>query len=52
MSSTVYTMRALANPGPGYVTWQHGYPDFLGVYAPSPIIAGSAVIVSGPVPVE
>lgn len=52
MASPIYTMRALANPGPGYVTWQHGYPDFLGVYAPSPIIAGSAVIVSGPVPLE
>lgn len=52
MSSPVYTMRALANPGPGYVTWQYGYPDFLGTYAPAPIMVGTAVIVSGPVPLN
>ena len=52
MASPLYTMRALANPGPGYVTWQYGYPDYAGTYAPSPILAGTAVIVSGPVPLE
>jgi len=50
MASPLYTMRASANPGPGYVTWQYGYPDFLGTYAPAPILVGTAVIVSGPVP--
>lgn len=52
MSAPTYTMRALANPGPGYVTWQYAYPDYLGTYAPSPILAGTAVIVSDPVPVK
>ncbi len=52
MASPLYTMRALANPGPGYVTWQYAYPDYAGTYAPAPILAGTAVIVSGPVPLE
>jgi len=43
-----FTMRALADPGPGYVTWQTGEPDYAGIYAPSPILAGTAVIASGP----
>lgn len=29
MASPLYTMRALANPGPGYVTWQTVAPDYL-----------------------
>ena len=42
-----YMMRALANPGPGYVTWRvDGAPDFAGVQAPSPIVVGSAVVSS------
>lgn len=52
MASPLYTMRALANPGPGYVTWQYGYPDYAGTYAPAAILAGTVVIVSGPVPLE
>jgi hypothetical protein len=50
MASPLYTMRALANPGPGYVTWQYGYPDYAGTHAPSAILAGTAVVVSGEVP--
>lgn len=43
-------MRALANPGPGYVTWTVFQPDFAGTYAGAPIQAGTAVIASGPLP--
>lgn len=42
-----YKMRALANPGPGYVTWvTSNDPDFAGTLAPSAIQGGSAVIAS------
>lgn len=51
MASPLYTMRALANPGPGYVTWQYAYPDYAGVYAPAAILAGTVAVVSGPIPV-
>lgn len=46
MPATTYTMRALANPGPGYVTWRTVAPDYLGLLSPAPIQAGTAVIVS------
>ena len=40
-----YKMRALANPGPGYVIWTvTGSPDFTGTYAPSAIQPGTAVL--------
>ena len=40
-----YKMRALADPGPGYVTWVvEATPDFSGNAAPTAIQAGSAVI--------
>lgn len=40
-----YKMRALANPGPGYVIWTvTGTPDFVGTYAPSAIQPGTAVL--------
>lgn len=48
----MYVMRALANPGPGYVTWTVFQPDFAGTYAGAPIQAGTAVIASGPLPEE
>lgn len=40
-----FKMRALANPGPTYVTWvvQH-FPDFTGAQAPSAIQVGTAVV--------
>lgn len=47
MSSPLYTMRALADPGPGYVTWQYGYPDYAGTHAAAPILAGTAVPAPG-----
>lgn len=40
-----FKMRALANPGPGYVTWVvQDDPDFTGAQAPSAIQVGTAVI--------
>lgn len=40
-----FKMRALANPGPGYVTWDVTVaPDFAGVYAPAPIQPGTVVL--------
>lgn len=40
-----YKMRALADPGPGYLTWvATGAPDFTGTGAGGPIQAGSAVV--------
>jgi hypothetical protein len=40
-----YKMRALADPGPGYLVWVvQTNPDFSGTQAPGAIIAGSAVI--------
>ena len=45
ITSFSYKMRALADPGPGYVTWiVIGTPDFAGVQAPSAILAGTAVV--------
>ena len=42
-----YKMRALADPGPGYVTWVvDSYPDFAGDSAPSAIQVGTAVVTS------
>jgi len=42
-----YSMRALADPGPGYVYWTvQGDPDFSGTFAPSAIQGGSAVIIT------
>lgn len=46
----MYVMRALANPGPGYVSWTVFRPDYAGSYAPAPVQAGTAVIASGPLP--
>jgi len=44
-SSFYYKMRALANPGPGYVTWVvQGLPDFAGTYATGAIQAGTVVV--------
>ena len=38
-------MRALANPGPGFVVWiVKGRADFAGASAPAPIQAGTAVV--------
>jgi len=42
-----FAMRALANPGPGYVAWTSIRPDFSGADAPAAIQAGTAVVVSG-----
>lgn len=40
-----FKMRALANPGPGYVTWVvSGSPDFTGAQAPGAIQVGTAVV--------
>lgn len=40
-----FKMRALANPGPGYVTWVvSGTPDFAGVQAPGAIQPGTVVV--------
>jgi hypothetical protein len=42
-----YEMRALASPGPGYVTWRSDdVPDFAGTLAPAPIVYGTAVVTS------
>ena len=42
---TYYKMRALADPGPGYVTWVvANTPDFAGTYAPSAIQAGTVIV--------
>lgn len=43
--TTYFKMRALANPGPGYVTWTvTTTPDFSGGQAPAPIQPGSAIV--------
>lgn len=40
-----FKMRALADPGPGYLTWvAAGSPDFTGTGAGGPIQAGTAVV--------
>ncbi len=40
-----FKMRALASPGPGYVTWVvSGTPDFAGAQAPASIQPGTAVV--------
>ena len=40
-----YKMRALADPGPGYVVWTvQGAPDPTGVEAPEAIQEGTAVV--------
>jgi hypothetical protein len=40
-----YKMRALDDPGPGYVTWVVStFPDFTGNQAPGPIQAGTAIV--------
>jgi hypothetical protein len=40
-----FRMRALDDPGPGYVTWVvQDNPDPAGTFAPGPIIAGTATI--------
>lgn len=40
-----FKMRALASPGPGYVTWVvSGAPDFAGAQAPASIQPGTAVV--------
>lgn len=40
-----YKMRALADPGPGYVTWVvPGTPDTTGTFAPSAVQVGTIVI--------
>ena len=40
-----FKMRALASPGPGYVTWVvSGAPDFSGAQAPGAIQVGTAVV--------
>ena len=43
-----YLMRALADPGPGYVTWTSATADYDGSEAPETIQAGTAVAVSWP----
>ena len=43
--SAYYKMRALADPGPGYVTWVvDTLPDYTGVFAPASIQGGSAIV--------
>jgi hypothetical protein len=45
VSTKSFKMRALASPGPGYVTWVvPTTPDFAGAHAPSPIQPGTAII--------
>lgn len=40
-----FKMRALADPGPGYVVWVvQGAPDFVGAQAPGAIQPGTAVV--------
>jgi hypothetical protein len=48
MNPLFFTMRALADPGPGYVVWQSDAPDFAGTDAPAPILSNTAVVVSAP----
>jgi hypothetical protein len=43
-----YLMRALADPGPGYVTWTSTTADYDGYEAPETIQAGTAVAISWP----
>ena len=44
--TTYFKMRALANPGPGYLTWgATGVADFAGTGAPGAIQVGTAVVV-------
>lgn len=46
-ASLEYSMRALANPGPGKVYWVvPDAPDFAGAFAPSAIQGGTAVVTS------
>ena len=43
--TTYFKMRALADPGPGYVTWVVAdTPDFAGTFAPAPIFVGTVVV--------
>lgn len=44
-------MRALTDPGPGYVYWEYIYYDYAGTYAPEAIQAGTVVVVSEPGPI-
>jgi len=48
-----YKMRALADPGPGFIIWVAETADFVGAEAPSAIQVGTAVVASswGEVPV-
>lgn len=46
-SAVIYKMRALADPGPGYVTWiTVGEADFAGADAPAAIQAGTAAVMA------
>ena len=45
--AVTYKMRALEDPGPGFLVWVvDDAPDYAGASAPGAIVGGSAVIVS------
>lgn len=43
-ATSSYFMRALADPGPGFIYWVSSIQDYLGVDAGAAIQAGTAVI--------